>query len=133
LSYALPVDSPRETLVRAHDTTDPNYGYASPKDLPVEYLLENGVVCLDKPAGPTSHEVATWVRKILNVSKAGHSGTLDPGVTGILPIGLGNATKAMQALLPAGKEYVCVMELHDIASEDHIRSVVREFVGKIYQ
>ncbi len=133
MTGALPVDLPREVLVRAHDTTDPQYGYSSPRDLPVEYLLENGVVCLDKPSGPTSHEVATWVRKILNVSKAGHSGTLDPGVTGVLPIGLGNATKVMQALLPAGKEYVCVMELHDLAGEDSIRSVAREFTGKIYQ
>ncbi|MHA1740846.1 MAG: RNA-guided pseudouridylation complex pseudouridine synthase subunit Cbf5 [Candidatus Thorarchaeota archaeon] len=133
MSGVLPADRPREVIVRTHDTTSPEYGFSSPEEIPVEFLLENGVVCLDKPAGPTSHEVATWVRKILNVSKAGHSGTLDPAVTGILPIGLGNATKAMQALLPAGKEYVCIMELHGDVPEESIRQVIEEFTGKIYQ
>ncbi|MEM4734987.1 MAG: RNA-guided pseudouridylation complex pseudouridine synthase subunit Cbf5, partial [Candidatus Thorarchaeota archaeon] len=129
----LPSDRPREVLVKAHDTTDPKYGFNSLDNLPMEYLLNNSVIVLDKPPGPTSHEVAAWVRKILGVSKAGHSGTLDPAVSGILPIGIGTATRAMQALLPAGKEYVCVMELHSAVAEDRIREVVEEFTGKIYQ
>ncbi len=129
----LPADQPRELIVKASDTTSPEYGFSSLDNLPLEYLLENGVVVLDKPAGPTSHEVATWVRKILNVNRVGHGGTLDPGVTGVLPTGVGNATKAMQALLHAGKEYVCVLELHHTADEGEIRDVVNEFVGKLYQ
>jgi len=133
MTNMLPADRPRDTLYRAEDTTDPDYGYESVNELSVEILLSNGVVSLDKPAGPTSHEVATWVRKIVNVNKVGHSGTLDPAVTGILPLGLGDGTKAMQALLPAGKEYVCVMELHDKAPEGEIEDVVNEFTGKIYQ
>jgi H/ACA ribonucleoprotein complex subunit 4 len=130
---SLPADYPREILVKARETTNPEYGTQSLDNLPIEYLLNNGVVIIDKPAGPTSHEVAAWVRKILNVEKAGHSGTLDPSVTGILPVGLGNATRAMQALLPAGKEYVCVMEVHGLVAEDSISRILKEFTGKIYQ
>ncbi|MFW9843783.1 MAG: RNA-guided pseudouridylation complex pseudouridine synthase subunit Cbf5 [Candidatus Thorarchaeota archaeon] len=129
----LPADQPRELIAKASDTTSPDYGFSSLDNLPIEYLLENGVIALDKPAGPTSHEVATWVRKILNVDRVGHGGTLDPGVTGVLPTGVGNATKAMQALLHAGKEYVCLLELHHKADEDDIRRVVNEFTGKLYQ
>jgi H/ACA ribonucleoprotein complex subunit 4 len=129
----LPSDQAREVIQRASDTTNPEYGFSSLDNLPIEYLLENGVIVLDKPAGPTSHEVATWVKKILNADKVGHGGTLDPGVTGILPTGVGNATKAMQALLPAGKEYVCVLELHKSTPEEDVRRVIEEFVGKIYQ
>jgi H/ACA ribonucleoprotein complex subunit 4 len=129
----LPADHPRELIQKSSSSTNPDYGFQSIDNLPIEYLLENGVIVLDKPSGPTSHEVATWVRKILEVERVGHGGTLDPAVTGILPTGVGNATKAMQALLPAGKEYVCVLELHSRSPEDDIRRVIDEFVGKLYQ
>ncbi|MHA1613923.1 MAG: RNA-guided pseudouridylation complex pseudouridine synthase subunit Cbf5 [Candidatus Thorarchaeota archaeon] len=129
----LPADQPRELIIKASGTTNPEYGFSSLDNLPIEYLLQNGVVVLDKPAGPTSHEVATWVRNILGVDKVGHGGTLDPGVTGVLPTGVGNATKAMQALLHAGKEYIGVLELHHNADDDDIRRVVNDFVGKLYQ
>ena len=129
----LPADYPRELILKSSDNTNPDYGFQALDNLPIEYLLENGVIALDKPSGPTSHEVATWVRRILGVDRVGHGGTLDPSVTGILPIGIGNATKAMQALIPAGKEYVCVLELHNRASETDIMRIVDEFVGKVYQ
>jgi H/ACA ribonucleoprotein complex subunit 4 len=70
------------------------------------------VINLDKPSGPTSHEVASWVKRILRIGRVGHSGTLDPKVTGVLPIMLGDATKVMKALLLAPKEYVCLMRLN---------------------
>jgi H/ACA ribonucleoprotein complex subunit 4 len=129
----LPADTPRNTIIRATDSTSPDFGFTSLDELPIEHLLANGVISLDKPAGPTSHEVATWVRRILEADRVGHGGTLDPGVTGILPTGVGSATKAMQALLPAGKEYVCVLELHHAVPEDDIVEAINEFVGKIYQ
>ena len=129
----LPADQPSEVFLKSDDSTNPEYGYSDLTKLPIDHLLTNGVISLDKPAGPTSHEVATWVRKILGSERVGHGGTLDPGVTGILPTGIGNATKVMQALLPAGKEYVCVMELHNLAEENEIRQIVEEFIGKIYQ
>ena len=129
----LPADQPRELILKSSDATNPDYGFQSLDTLPITYLLQNGVIALDKPSGPTSHEVATWVKKILELDRVGHGGTLDPTVTGILPTGIGNATKAMQALIPAGKEYVCVLELHQRAHEDDVRRVIGEFVGKLYQ
>ncbi|MFW9845582.1 MAG: RNA-guided pseudouridylation complex pseudouridine synthase subunit Cbf5 [Candidatus Thorarchaeota archaeon] len=133
MTSLLPADQPREVFLKSSDSTNPDYGFSDLDNLPIEYLLEHAVISLDKPAGPTSHEVATWVRNILGAEKVGHGGTLDPGVTGILPTGVGNATKVMQALLPAGKEYVCVMELHGQVREGDIRAAAAEFVGKIYQ
>ena len=133
MSGRLPADQPREVMQKAKATTNPDHGFESLDTLPMEYLLKNGVVNLDKPAGPTSHEIATWVRSILHADQVGHGGTLDPAVTGILPMGIGNATKVMQALLPAGKEYICILELHKDTSEEAIRSVVKEFTGKLYQ
>ena len=131
--YKLPADKKREIIEKAVAMTDPKYGIGPPDHRSIEYLLKNGIVLLDKPAGPTSHEVVSWVKRILNLSKAGHSGTLDPGVTGLLPIALENATKILHALLPAGKEYVCLMKVHDEVDPERIREVVAEFVGPIYQ
>ena len=129
----LPADQPREEILKVSESTNPEYGFSSLDNLPIKHLLKNGVLSLDKPAGPTSHEVVTWVKKILEVDRVGHGGTLDPGVTGVLPTGVGNATKSMQALLYAGKEYVCILELHKHAEESEIRRVIGEFIGKIYQ
>ncbi|MBD3157701.1 MAG: RNA-guided pseudouridylation complex pseudouridine synthase subunit Cbf5 [Candidatus Lokiarchaeota archaeon] len=129
----LPADRPRDIIVKATDSTNPAYGFESPKDIPIEHLLDKGVVSLDKPAGPSSHEIATWARKILGSDKAGHGGTLDPAVTGVLPLGIGDGTKAMQALLSAGKEYITILELHASTPEAEIKRVIEEFTGKIYQ
>ena len=119
-------------LVKARCTTDPRYGCAQERRS-IEELLQCGVVNLDKPRGPTSHEVASWVKKALHIGRAGHSGTLDPKVTGVLPIMLGNATKVVKALLLAPKEYVCLMRLHHPVREDAIREICAGFTGKIYQ
>jgi len=67
------------------DNTDEKYGYY-PDKRPLKSLLDYGLIAVDKPPGPTSHEVVAWVKKILEIEKAGHSGTLDPGATGILPL-----------------------------------------------
>lgn len=77
--------------------------------------------------------MVSWVKRILNLERAGHSGTLDPQVTGVLPVMLGNATKIANALLTSGKEYVCIMRLHRQESEKKVRQAVQEFVGTIYQ
>jgi len=92
-----------------------------------------GAINLDKTSGPTSHEVAAWVKRILNVEKAGHSGTLDPKVTGILPVLLGDATRVMDTLLLAGKEYICLMRIHKPVPRKRIMEVCREFMGPILQ
>jgi len=66
----------RELLVRAEDKTDQNFG-CRPEDRKASELLRFGVINLDKPAGPTSHEVAAWVKRILELRHVGHGGTLE--------------------------------------------------------
>ncbi len=122
-----------EGLVKLDDdVTDEKYGYY-PDRRPVEQLLSYGLIALDKPPGPTSHEIVAWVRRILNIEKAGHSGTLDPPATGLLPVGLGEGTKALGVLLFGPKEYYTIARLHSPASDEVLRSVVKEFTGEIYQ
>jgi tRNA pseudouridine55 synthase len=102
-----------------------------PADRSVEELLTFGVLALDKPAGPSSHQVSAWVRDLAGVGKAAHAGTLDPKVTGCLPVLLGDATRIAGALLGA-KTYVAVLELHDSPPSD-VESVFAEFEGPIQQ
>jgi len=99
----------------------------------MQELLDYGIINVNKPAGPTSHQVADMVKKITGSSKAGHSGTLDPKVTGALPIALEKATRIVQTLLPAGKEYVAMMRLHSDVSQKKIEAVFKKFQGKISQ
>lgn len=94
-------------------------------------LVWFGVVNLDKPSGPTSHQVAGWVRDLAGVEKAAHAGTLDPKVTGCLPVLLGDATRLAGVLL-GRKRYVTVLELHADPPGD-LEAVLGEFTGPIYQ
>jgi H/ACA ribonucleoprotein complex subunit 4 len=95
--------------------------------------LRLGIINVDKPVGPTSHEVVAWIKRILGVKRAGHGGTLDPKVSGVLPVAIEDATKMVQTLLPAGKEYVCLMHLHGDVSDHRLKQVLGEFEGEIYQ
>lgn len=105
----------------------------TPEERGVEELMNYGIVNINKPQGPTSHQVSAYVQKILGIEKSGHSGTLDPKVTGVLPIALGRGTKIVQALINTGKEYICILYLHKAADENKIREVMGQFVGKIRQ
>ena len=104
-----------------------------PSDRSVGELLKGGVIILDKPSGPTSHQATAWVRDALKADKVGHGGTLDPYVSGVLPVTLGKATRLTDIVLSSDKEYICLMRLHGDRPEERIRSVFAEFVGKIYQ
>ncbi|MCK4669970.1 MAG: RNA-guided pseudouridylation complex pseudouridine synthase subunit Cbf5 [Nanoarchaeota archaeon] len=107
-----------------------------PEKRDTELLIKNTIVNLDKPAGPTSHNVSAYVQRIFGLKKAGHSGTLDPGVTGVLPIALGNAVKVVQVLMGSDKEYVCVMHLHKTVEEvgmKKLKDALKKFTGKIQQ
>lgn len=103
-----------------------------PEERSVEELLNFGVVNLDKPAGPSAHQVAGWVRDMADVDRAAHAGTLDPKVTGCLPMLLGDATRLAQVFLVGTKEYVSVLELHGLPPAD-LDSVVAEFETDVYQ
>ncbi len=104
-----------------------------PEDRTVEELIEKGLIILDKPSGPTAHEVVAWVKKILNIKKAGHSGTLDPHVTGVLPVATQKATRVLKLMLESDKEYICAMRFHKPVPEKKLREICKEFTGKIYQ
>jgi H/ACA ribonucleoprotein complex subunit 4 len=122
----------REVFVKRKADTSEKYG-CKPEDRPTEFLLNYGVININKPKGPTSHQVSAYVQKILNLKKAGHSGTLDPKVTGVLPVAIGNATRIVEALLTAGKEYIAIMHLHKEVKEEELIKVIQDFVGKIKQ
>lgn len=122
----------REVLVRAEDITDPRYG-CEPERRPILEHIRLGFLNLDKPVGPTSHEVVAWVKRLTGVGKAGHAGTLDPKVSGVLPVALEDATKALRALAKADKEYVCLMHLHSDVPQHRLQEVLSEFTGEIYQ
>jgi len=122
----------REILVKREAETDPAQG-CYPDKRPIPDLIQQGILVLNKPKGPSSHQCSDFVQKILGLDKAGHGGTLDPAVTGVLPTALGNATRIVQALLPAGKEYVGIMHLHQDMPEDQVRAGCQKFVGKILQ
>jgi H/ACA ribonucleoprotein complex subunit 4 len=122
----------REVVIKREGETDESVG-CYPHERTIPDLIDMGVVNIDKPKGPTSHMVSDFVQRILGIEKAGHSGTLDPAVTGVLPIALGRGTRIVQALLPAGKEYVAVMHLHKEVPETDLRRVCDSFVGAIEQ
>ncbi len=118
--------------VKEEGTTDESYG-CYPFNRPIEEYIRKGFVVIDKPMGPSSHEVVVWVRRILNVQKTGHTGTLDPRVTGVLPIMIEDATKLVRILQGSEKEYVCLMRLHGDVRKEEIERVLKLFEGKIYQ
>src|SRR3989344_6938788 len=103
------------------------------KNTKIQDLLEYSIVNINKPQGPTSHQVSDFIKRIFEIEKAGHSGTLDPNVTGVLPIALGRATRIVQVLLKAGKEYTGLMRIHKDTDEAKINEAVKIFVGKIKQ
>jgi len=71
-----PWEIKRELMVKAEEETDTRYGRA-PTERPVQDYIRFGIINLDKPAGPSSHEVTAWVKRLLNIKHAGHGGTLE--------------------------------------------------------
>jgi H/ACA ribonucleoprotein complex subunit 4 len=122
-----------ENLVKINeDITNPEYGVYYDKRS-VENLLEYGLILVDKPPGPTSHEVVAWTKRILHIPKIGHSGTLDPQVSGVLPLGLGEGTKALGVLLLGPKEYHALGRLHSLPSKEKLKQILELFRGEIFQ
>ena len=130
-----------------------------PNERAVESLLRFGVCNLDKPPGPSSHQVADWLKRLVNdalrehdeqtatengpdrpggatsdagIDRVAHTGTLDPKVTGSLPTLFGDATRIAQIFADSTKEYVAVLELQGPAPSD-FEAVLGQFEGEIYQ
>jgi len=123
----------REFLVREHVASLSEFG-KYPGARSVEELLEFGLVVIDKPPGPTCHQIDAWIEKIIpEVKKCSHGGTLDPRVSGVLVIALNQAVKLMPVLLKSDKEYVAIMHVHRDFEEKKLLEVVAKFTGRIRQ
>ncbi|XP_050216969.1 H/ACA ribonucleoprotein complex subunit 4-like [Mercurialis annua] len=108
-------------------------GY-SPLKRPLAEYIRYGVMNLDKPSNPSSHEVVAWIKRILRVEKTGHSGTLDPKVTGNLIVCIDRATRLVKSQQGAGKEYVCVARLHDkVADTAKVARALETLTGAVFQ
>ena len=100
----------------------------------IKELLDFGLINIDKPAGPTSFSVSEFVCRKLGLSKTSHMGTLDPKVTGVLPITLGRACKLAGYFIKHDKSYVGVLETHKVCDIVELQKLIDEnFVGKIRQ
>jgi H/ACA ribonucleoprotein complex subunit 4 len=96
--------------------------------------ISYGVINLDKPSNPSSHEVVSWIKRILRVDKTGHSGTLDPKVTGCLIVCIDRATRLVKAQQSAGKEYIGVVRLHSaIEDSKQLHRAVETLTGALFQ
>jgi H/ACA ribonucleoprotein complex subunit 4 len=125
-------ETKNKRLIKKRDMTNHRYG-KTPNERTLIERIKSGVVIIDKPSGPTSHQISAWVKEILNIEKAGHSGTLDPNVTGVLPIALNDAVKAIGTFNYGTKEYVGIARFHKDIDEEKIQRIFAKFVGEIYQ
>lgn len=114
------------------DSEESNFGI-NPNQRTLTERFNKGAIIIDKDAGPTSHMISDLVKEILPVKKCGHSGTLDPQVTGVLLVGLGKATRLMEYMLTSNKEYICLCFFHKPLSREKIESLFKKFVGEIDQ
>ncbi|XP_069749429.1 H/ACA ribonucleoprotein complex subunit DKC1 isoform X1 [Narcine bancroftii] len=116
----------------AHYTPIPSG--CSPLKREIADYVRSGYINLDKPANPSSHEVVAWIRRILRVEKTGHSGTLDPKVTGCLIVCIERATRLVKSQQSAGKEYVGIVRLHNaIESELELSRGLEMLTGALFQ
>lgn len=96
--------------------------------------FEFGILNIDKPSGPTSFSVSDFIKKKFKLRKTSHFGTLDPKVTGVLPIALNRACKLTGHFIGHDKEYVGIMRFHEEIELKKIEQVIkRKFIGKIKQ
>jgi H/ACA ribonucleoprotein complex subunit 4 len=99
----------------------------------LQELLNCSFVIIDKPRGPSSHEVTAFVRKILEVQKTGHSGTLDPNVSGVLIVAIGKATRLLSFFPNKDKKYVCLMRTKNEQTPEQFKSLFKRFTGELTQ
>ncbi|CAM0906939.1 unnamed protein product [Alopecurus aequalis] len=106
----------------------------SPLKRPIAEYLRYGVINLDKPSNPSSHEVVAWIKRLLRVEKTGHSGTLDPKVTGNLIVCVDRATRLVKSQQGAGKEYVCIARFHAAVPDTaRVARALESLTGAVFQ
>ena len=97
-------------------------------------MMDDGIVIIDKPPGQTSHEITSSVKKIVGVKRSGHAGTLDPQVSGVLPVAIGRATKLLGYIAGKTKTYVGIIKFKDEKiSDKRVKELFEEFTGEITQ
>ncbi len=119
-------------VVRMEAETDPAFG-SRPGERSLAGRLLGCLVVLDKPAGMTSRSASDEVGRAIGVRGTGHSGTLDPAVTGVLPVGAGTGLKVLELLLASGKEYEGTMAVHGAVDPGELAEAAGRFVGEIVQ
>ncbi len=98
-----------------------------------EELLKFSIINIDKPSGPTSFQVSQFLKNALNIKKTSHFGTLDPMVSGVLPVGLNRACRLNEYLMHRDKTYAGIMRLHIEIEKEKLEKVISGFLGKIMQ
>jgi len=129
------MDDTENLIVKVNAETNLKFG-CTPDHRSLEQKLDAGLIILDKPAGPTSHEVARRVKVLFqgtSVTKVGHGGTLDPNATGVLPLALNQATLLQDIILRGRKEYIGTMHLHALVPALTVKQTLERFQGLIRQ
>ena len=108
-----------------------NHGI-DPENLSIEQRLASGFILLDKPPGPTSHQIASWVRDLLGLERLGHGGTLDPFATGVLPLMAGKSMKLTKGILKTDKTYIAVLKFAQETKGEALNEVIDKLTGRIY-
>lgn len=103
------------------------------QEKPISELINFSILNIDKPENCTSFDVVEKIRKLFDLNKAGHFGTLDPMVTGVLPVCLGNACKIQEFFMHRDKTYIGKMKLHKEIKQDKLEGEMKKFLGKINQ
>ncbi|GLT95871.1 hypothetical protein SLE2022_135280 [Rubroshorea leprosula] len=141
-SFTPPIDTSQwPILLKNYDRLNVRTGHYtplpsgySPLKRPLTEYIRYGIMNLDKPANPSSHEVVAWIKRILRVEKTGHSGTLDPKVTGNLIVCIERATRLVKSQQGAGKEYVCVARLHSkVPDVAKVARALETLTGAVFQ
>lgn len=125
-----------DSLITRDEKYVPSGNGCMPKNRPIRQYIDYGVVTIDKPANPSSHEVVTWAKTILadvGCDKTGHSGTLDPNVTGVLTVCLNRSTRLAKMQQSMGKRYVCVVKFEKEVEESRFDKAVELLTGHLLQ
>ena len=111
--------------------TNDKYG-CPPNDRSITELLDSGIILVNKPSGPTSHQLTAWARDLLGLNRLGHGGTLDPFATGLLTLLCGRATKITNIVLNSNKSYIAVLRFADVVTSEELENVLDIIKGEIY-
>lgn len=118
-------------VIDADATTSDVHG-CLPSERTVEELIEAGILVIDKPSGPNSHQVSAWARDLLGVEKLGHGGTLDPFATGVLVLLSGKSMRLTKKVLNHTKTYICVLQSESPFDEDILERALAQLSGEVY-